>query len=242
MEEGNPGVALVTGGTGGVGSAVVARLTSDGFRVVTGGRNAEPSCSGQVVSRRIDVCDSSSVDAAVEAACELGPLTAVVVCHAVVFTTPLETMAEDALLSTLDVNLAGTARVCRAAASQIADGGAIVTMSSVAGARGRGPNRVAYGASKAGIEALTRYYAVALAARSVRVNTVVPGPLDHAMASTVGELRAFGDAEATITARIPLGRRLSVREVADTVGFLVSPRASGITGVALPVDGGLLAK
>lgn len=240
----DPGaVALVTGGTGGVGAAVVQRLVEDGYRVLAVSRSAEVRDDGPVSYRPIDVRERKSVDAAVEAACELGPLRAVVTCHGVVFKTPPETMSEEDLVTTLDINLAGTARVCRAAAARIRDHGAIVTVSSVGGSRGWSSDGIAYGASKAGIEALTRYYAVALAPRSVRVNAVVPGPLEHPMAGTGTEVReALGDFDSAIKALIPLGRPLNLREVADTVGFLASSQASGITGAAVPVEGGLLAK
>ena len=242
-QAGSAGVALVTGGTGGVGAAVVARLVEDGYHVLATGRSAEPGRDGAVTRRRIDVRDPASVDAAMTAACDLGPLRAVVTSHGVVFATPPQTMTEEDLLTTLDVNLAGTARVLRAAAGRIADGASIVTVSSVGGSRGWASDGVAYGASKAGVEALTRYYAVALAARSIRVNSVVPGPLEHPMAGTGSEVRdSLGDFEAAIKALIPLGRPLTLREVADTVAFLVSPHASGITGAAVPVEGGLLAK
>ncbi|ROS38447.1 SDR family NAD(P)-dependent oxidoreductase [Amycolatopsis thermoflava] len=242
-QDGSTGVALVTGGTGGVGAAVVARLVEDGYHVFAAGRSAEPGRDGSVTRHRIDVRDPASVDAAIAAACELGPLRAVVTSHGVVFKTPPRTMTEEDLLTTLDVNLAGTARVLRAAADRIADGGSIVTVSSVGGSRGWASDGVAYGASKAGIEALTRYYAVALAGRAVRVNSVVPGPLEHPMAGTGGAVRdSLGDFDAAIKALIPLGRPLTLSEVASAVGFLVSGHASGITGAALPVEGGLLAK
>jgi 3-oxoacyl-[acyl-carrier protein] reductase len=190
------------------------------------------------------VTDRASVDAAVDAARAMGPLRAVVGSHGISSSTPLETMRDADLVATLDVNLAGTLRLCRAAAEHVEDGGAIVTIGSVGASRGFASHGVVYGASKAGIEAVTRYYAVGLAPRGVRVNTVVPGPLEHTMGGAQGAaVRAgLGDFEAAIKRLVPLGRPVTLREVADTVAFLVSAEASGITGAAVPVEGGLLAR
>jgi len=162
----------------------------------------------------------------------------------VTFTTPLETFDDADLAATLDINLAGTLRLLRGAARHVQDGGAVVTVSSVGGSRGFASHGVVYGASKAGLEAATRYYAVGLAPRGVRVNAVIPGPLDHTMGGDAGaSVRAgLGDFEAAIKALVPLGRPVTVQEVAEAIAFLASDEASGITGAALPVEGGLLAR
>lgn len=238
-------VALVTGGGGGVGEAVVARLAGDGLRVVAGGRSTVAAAERDgVVRRPIDVTDAASLDEAFAAAVALGPLKVVVGAHGVTFSTPLDSVGEDDLAATLDINLAGTIRMLRAAARHVEDGGAVVTVSSVGGTRGFASHGIVYGASKAGLEASTRYYAVGLAPRGIRVNAVVPGPLDHTMGGATGaSVRAgLGDFEAAIKALVPLGRPVTVREVAEAIAFLASDEASGITGAALPVEGGLLAR
>jgi 3-oxoacyl-[acyl-carrier protein] reductase len=236
-----PKVALVVG-AGGVGEAVIDRLRSDGMCVVAGSRSAPEQDAGGVARRRIDVTDPDSVEAAVLAACALGPLHVVVCCQGVVLSTPLADFGDAELEATLAVNLSGTAHVCRAVADRIADGGSIVTFSSVAAHRAGAGNRFAYGSSKAAVESLTRFYAVGLAPRGVRVNTIIPGPLDEPMAGTPRRQDAVPAPASSVATRVPLGRPIRVREVAEAVAFLLSSEASGITGITLPLDGGLLAK
>jgi 3-oxoacyl-[acyl-carrier protein] reductase len=213
--------------------------------VIAGGRSSSSRTDDDgTVWRAIDVAQSASVEAALDAATELGPLRVVAGCHGITTSTPLESLSDEDLTATLNINLAGTIRLLRGAATRMRDGGAIVTVSSVGGSRGFASHGVVYGASKAGLESVTRYYAAGLAPRGIRVNTVVPGPLDHTMGGAAGaEVRAgLGDFEAAIKSLIPLGRPVTVAEVADAIAFLASDEASGITGAALPVDGGLLAR
>jgi NAD(P)-dependent dehydrogenase (short-subunit alcohol dehydrogenase family) len=236
-------VALITGGFGGVGLATGARLQADGYRIVAAGRHPPLHPPDGTIAVQLDVRDRASVDAAVAYSCTLGRLVAVVCAHGVSVATPLAGMTEEDLTTTLDINLAGTMRVCRAATERLEDGAAIVNVTSVGALRGFASDGVAYGASKAGIEAITRYYAAGLASRGIRVNSVMPGPLEHTMAGAGAALRSsLGDFQAAVTRLVPLGRPLALREVANAVAFLLSDAASGTTGACLPVEGGMLAR
>jgi NAD(P)-dependent dehydrogenase (short-subunit alcohol dehydrogenase family) len=146
-------------------------------------------------------------------------------------------MSDDDVLAVWDVNVAGAARVCRAAVPHMAAGSAIVNVGSVTARSGRLRGASAYGASKAGVEALTRYLAVELAPR-IRVNAVVPGYIRVPMSPS---MQAVSGGEDKLVESIPLGRLGEPSEIADVVGYLLSPRASYLTGSVLVADGGVLA-
>jgi len=137
----------------------------------------------------------------------------------------------------LAVNLEGVARLLALSGPRMADGAAVVTVSSVTASMGRTQAAAVYQASKAGVEALTRSYAIALAPRGVRVNCVAPGYLSQPMQGEGTVLRARQGGNATLTAMTPMGRLVTPEEVAEVIAFLCSSRASGISGVVLPVDG-----
>ena len=140
--------------------------------------------------------------------------------------------------TTIAVNLSGTFYVCRAALGLMVagGGGAIVNVTSVAAHR-VWPEDVAYGASKAGVEMLTRTIAVEYGAHGVRANALAPGVIDTGMTDVVqGE-----EERARLAAMHPLGRMGRAEEVAETALWLVSDAASFTTGTTLAVDGGFLA-
>jgi 3-oxoacyl-[acyl-carrier protein] reductase len=231
-------VALVTGGAGGIGTAINERLVAAGYTVLAGDLTAGIS-EGAVHATQLDVTDAASVDAFVAAGAELGPIGAVVNCAGIVRFTPV-TGFEDAEASSLwEVNVAGGARVCRAAAQHITDGGAVVNISSLTGSFGRLEGASLYGATKAGVEAYTRYLAVELAPRGIRVNAVAPGYIAVPMSES---MRAVSGGEEEVVKQVPLGRLGGTTEVAEVVEFLLSERASYITGTTVLVDGGVLAR
>lgn len=235
-------VALVTGGAGGIGQAINSRLASAGWQVLAGDLAAalaqDPPLADAVAEHELDVTDRDSVAAFVEAGAGLGAIGAVVSCAGVVRFTPIDGF-EDAAASTVwEVNVAGAARVAEAAAPHLAEGAAIVNVSSVTGHVGRLQGASLYGSSKAGLEACTRYLATELAPRGIRVNCVAPGYVEVPMSDA---MRAVSGGEQALIPQIPLRRLGQPREIADAVEFLLSERASYVTGTTLLVDGGVVA-
>jgi 3-oxoacyl-[acyl-carrier protein] reductase len=231
-------VAFVTGAAGGIGQAICAHLAETGFTVYGGDVSVGAERGeGAVVHAPLDVRSPESVDKALAAAAARGPIGAVVNCAGIVRHTPVDGMSDDDVLAVWDVNVAGAARVCRAAVPHMAAGSAIVNVGSVTARSGRLRGASAYGASKAGVEALTRYLAVELAPR-IRVNAVVPGYIRVPMSPS---MQAVSGGEDKLVESIPLGRLGEPSEIADVVGYLLSARASYLTGSVLVADGGVLA-
>ena len=231
-------VAFVTGAAGGIGQAICASLARSGFAVYGGDLAVDTEqTDGAVVLAPLDIRSADSVGQAVAAAGRLGSITAVVNCAGIVRHTPLDAMSDEDVLAVWNVNVAGAARVCRAAVPRMPAGSAIVNIGSVTAQSGRLRGASAYGASKAGVEGLTRYLALELAP-GIRVNAVVPGYINVPMSPS---MRAVSGGEDRLTEMIPLGRLGETSEIADVVDYLLSPRASYITGSVVVVDGGLLA-
>ena len=235
------GVALVTGGAGGICSAINWRLVESGYTVMAGDIAGEVAGAGdgRLHGMRLDVSDGRSVDAFVGAAALLGPIQAVVNCAGIVRFTPVTGYGDADASMLWEVNVAGSARVCRAAAGRMGDGGAVVNIGSLTGSFGRLEGASLYGASKAGVEAYTRYLACELAPRGIRVNAVAPGYIAVPMSPA---MRAVSGGEEEVVKQVPLGRLGETSEVAEVVEFLLSDRASYVTGTTVRVDGGVLAR
>ncbi|WP_424186483.1 3-oxoacyl-ACP reductase FabG [Actinokineospora sp. G85] len=240
-------VALVTGGSRGIGRAVVARLARDGYDVAFCYRSrpdaaeevvADARAHGaRVLARKVDVGSGAEVrDFVSGTEDELGPLDALVTCAGIIRDGLLVRMSQDDWRSVIDTNLDGTYNAVRAAVFSLMKRrtGAVVTMSSVAGVHGSA-GQVNYSASKAGIIGLTRALAKEVGPFGVRANVVAPGLIETDL---TGEMTAA--ARSKIVDGVPLGRVGTVDDVADLVSFVVSDRASYITGQVLGVDGGLV--
>jgi len=135
----------------------------------------------------------------------------------------------------LNVNLSGTFYACRAAARHMSAGGAIVNLTSIAAVRARA-GRAAYSASKAGVVGLTKALAVEWAPLGIRVNAIGPGPTKTDM--LVRLMATDGVTEDEAARNIPLGRLGTVDDICGSVSFMLSDKASFVTGQTLYVDGG----
>lgn len=234
-------VILVTGGSGGIGRACGQWFACRGGQVVLADLDG-PSCAasaravGTVAGLQLDVTSEHDVDAVLsEVRARHGPVSVLVNAAGIVGSGAIESMPAAAWRRVLEVNLTGTFLVCRAAIPQLRELGAgkIVNLSSVnARTGGNELSGVAYAASKAGIEALTRHLAAHLAPH-VQVNAIAPGPVRTPMLARLGE-----PALAALIAAIPAGRIADPGEIAAAVGFLASPEADYVTGVTLQQNGG----
>ncbi len=234
-------VAIITGGTGTIGAAIAAQFQARGQIVVAADLDELPVPPGQHFIR-FDATDPASVAALFEQAAALGTITDVVVSHGVGAVT-LPGSADPMVASkVIDVNLKGVALVCDQASGYLGEGSSILLVSSMSATMGRIGHAYAYQASKAGVEQLTRIFAVAYGPRGIRVNCVAPGFMQKIMKGPTGPT-ARDHAGGTEGARnaVPLRRLVVEDDIADAVSFLCSSRARSITGVVLPVDCGMRA-
>lgn len=240
-------VALVTGGSRGIGRAIVERLAEAGAHVVINyvrdARAAEGSLEAarnfgvEALSVRADVSRLDEAEALVRACVERFGRLDLLVCNAGIWEgAPVEEMSEELWDRVVAVNLKGTWTVCRAAVREMKRQkfGRIVIISSTAGQRGEaGVSN--YAATKGGQISFTKSLATELAASGITVNSVAPGWVDTEMNEGV-----FADEEfrRSVERAIPLGRVASADDVARPVLFLCSEWARHITGEILNVNGG----
>jgi NAD(P)-dependent dehydrogenase (short-subunit alcohol dehydrogenase family) len=241
-------VALVTGGTTGIGWAAAELFHRAGAQVVITGQNpasleeARRKLPADVITLR---ADARSVDDAAAVAAELGRrfgrLDVAFLNAGVAQLAPIEMVDERHYADHMDINVKGVVFTLQKVLPLMSAGGSVVVTTSVAGSKGS-PHLGIYGASKAAVAALVRSLAVELAGRQIRVNAISPGPTQTPIQEKFGlPAEMLVAAEKQMSARIPLGRYGSPQEIAHVALFLASPAASFITGAEIPVDGGLLA-
>jgi NAD(P)-dependent dehydrogenase (short-subunit alcohol dehydrogenase family) len=224
--------AIVTGGTRGIGRAIADRLAREGWEVTVLARRAVDG------PHRFAACDVGDAAAVRAVFAHLERVDALVNCAGMAGANRLD--GDDTLWhAIIGSNLHGTYHCCKAALPLLPDGtGRIVNVASVLGLRGV-PDQTAYCAAKHGVIGLTRALALALAPRGITVNALCPGWVDTDMAAQ--RFDELGITAAQAAAGVPTGRIATAGEVADAVTWLLRPESQGITGHALPIDGGGLA-
>jgi 3-oxoacyl-[acyl-carrier protein] reductase len=241
-------LALVFGGSRGIGAGCVEVLARGGIDVAftyasqsAAARELEDKAGAHGVTVRgycVDICDAAAVDAVfADARREFGrPVQAVVANAGInVPPAPVAQFGDDDFRRLVEVNLIGAFHVLRAAAREVADGGAIVALTTSL-VRHAVPGVGPYSATKAAVECLVRSMSKELAARNVRVNAVAPGPIDT-------ELFRAGkteEAKQRSAGMSPLNRIGTPEEVAEVVAFLVSDKASWVDGQIVQANGALV--
>lgn len=229
--------ALVTGGSRGIGRAIVARLVEDGYEVVNFSRGAPEALLPGETFRSVDLGDAAATVAAARELAAERPVLNLVNNAGMIQVARLEDVTQEQLARTLALNMTAPLLLMQALlpGMRAARYGRVVNIGSRAGL-GKG-GRTAYGASKAGLAGMTRTWALELAADGVTVNTVAPGPVATEL---FNESNPPGAPQTVaLEASIPMGRVGQPQEVAHAVAMLLDPRAGYITGQQLYVCGGV---
>ena len=243
-------VAIVTGAAGGIGGATARLLVELGAKVMLTDRHGAKFSvdeSDTVATAPADCADEPAIEALVAATVERFGKLDIMVANAGIegALKPFDQLGVDEFEQVLRVNVLGAwlAMKHAAPAMKAAGGGAIVALSSVAGAIGF-PGLAAYTASKHAVFGLVKVAAQELAPANIRVNAVAPGPIDNRMMQSLGDQLGGGDPAAFrtfIESRVPMGRYGTNEEIAQLVAFLASDAASYCTGGLYLADGGYVA-
>jgi 3-oxoacyl-[acyl-carrier protein] reductase len=236
-------IALVTGGSRGIGAGIAKRLAADGAGVaITYTKGADAAAlvvkeiervGGKAIAIEADAADAEAVTAAVEKTiATFGRLDVLVNNAGTAIPKPFEEATLEELDKVININLRGTFVATQVALRHMQDGGRIIMIGSCVGERMMTPGLVAYAATKGAVKMFTQGLAREVGDRGITVNNIQPGPIDTDLNP------ATGDWAAPQLANTALKRYGHVEDIAAMVAFVAGPEAAYITGANLTVDGG----
>ena len=236
-------IALVTGGSRGIGAAIAKRLAADGANVaITYTKGADAAASvvkeieragGKAIAIQADAADAAAVKAAVEkTVATFGRLDVLVNNAGTAIPKKFEETTLEELDRVIDINVRGVFVATQAALKHMNDGGRIIMIGSCVGERIMTPGLVPYAATKAAVKMFTQGLAREVGSRGITVNNVQPGPIDTDLNPAAGDWAVPQNADTA------LDRYGRVDDIAAMVAFIAGPEASYITGASLTVDGG----
>src|SRR5213594_3732466 len=237
-------IALVTGGSRGIGAAIAKRLATDGAKVaVTYSKGADAAAlvvkeiergGGKAIAIQADAMDAKAVKAAVEkTVATFGRLDVLVNNAGTAIPKTFEEATLEEMDRVIDINIRGVFVATQAALKHMGDGGRIIMIGSSVGERVLVPGLVPYSATKGAVKIFTQALSREVGSRGITVNNVQPGPIDTDLNP------AAGDWAVPQKAATALDRYGHVDEIAAMVAFVASPESSYITGANLTVDGGM---
>jgi 3-oxoacyl-[acyl-carrier protein] reductase len=237
-------VAVVTGGSRGIGAAIAKRLATDGASVaITYTKGADAAATvvkeiegagGKALAIQADAADAKAVKAAIEkAVATYGRLDVLVNNAGTAIPKPFEEATLEEMDRVIDINVRGVFVATQAALKHMGDGGRIIMIGSAVGERVMVPGLVPYAATKGAVKIFTQGLAREVGSRGITVNNVQPGPIDTDLNPAAGEWAAPQKSQTA------LNRYGHVDDIAAMVSFVAGPEASYITGANLTVDGGM---
>src|SRR4029077_21219104 len=237
-------VALVTGGSRGIGAAIAKRLAADGAIVaITYAKDAGAASAvvkgieldgGKAIAIRADAADVEAVKGAVEkTVATFGRLDVLVNNAGTAIPKTFETTTLEEMKHVIDINIRGVFAATQAALKHMKSGGRIISIGSAVGERVAAPGLVPYAGTKGAVKMFTQALAREIGSRGIKVNNVQPGPIDTELNPVAGD---WAVPQKAATALDRYGR---VDEIAAAVAFIAGPESSYITGSNLTVDGGM---
>src|SRR5437870_2466725 len=237
-------IALITGGSRGIGAAIAKRLAADGAKVaITYTKGADAAASvvkeiervgGKAIAIQADATDAEAVKAAVEkTVATFGRLDVLVNNAGTAIPKTFEETTLEEMDRVLDINVRGVFIATQAALKHMKSGGRIISIGSAVGERVQTPGLVAYSATKGAVKIFTQGLSREVGSRGITVNNIQPGPIDTDLNP------AAGDWAVPQKAATALDRYGHVDEIAAAVAFIAGPESSYITGSNLTVDGGM---
>jgi len=236
-------IALITGGSRGIGAAIAKRLAADGASVaITYAKDASAASAvvkaieqggGKAVAIQADAANVEAVKAAVEkTVATFGQLDVLVNNAGTAIPKTFEETTLEEMDRVIDINVRGTMATTQAALKHMKSGGRIISIGSAVGDRVQTPGLVAYSATKGAVKIFTQGLSREVGGRGITVNNIQPGPIDTDLNP------ASGDWAVPQKAATALDRYGNVDEIAAAVAFIAGPESSYITGANLTVDGG----